>query len=131
MFDNFDIPTIFPNSKIDAITFLYMQNHEFPNSSPTALANEFQKIYRDLCVYYGTNKLPLEGHPKDRLTFPCTKVEALTMLYLQKLNLSQLSLEELVQNYESTYIELCKHYGILDPNYREVVSAAFEKLRSR
>lgn len=42
-------------------------------------------------------------------TFPSTKYEALTMLYLQKQDLSGLTPEELIENYQETYDKIRKH----------------------
>lgn len=42
--------------------------------------------------------------------FPSTKIEALTMLYLQKQDLSSLSPEEFLDKYEETYCKIDKYY---------------------
>lgn len=43
--------------------------------------------------------------------FPSTKIEALTMLYLQKQDLSGLSPEEFLDKYEETYLKIDEHYN--------------------
>ena len=60
------------------------------------------------------------------LSFPSNKEEALTMLYLQQLNLSGVELKEIVDLYNSTYQIISKQFDenlevnakIKDPNWR-------------
>lgn len=44
-------------------------------------------------------------------TFPSNKFEALTMLYLQNQNLSDISTEQLVEKYNQVYTEIKKAFS--------------------
>ena len=43
-------------------------------------------------------------------TFPSKKIEALTMLYLQNLNVSDMTPKELADKYDEVYEKIKQHY---------------------
>ncbi len=55
-------------------------------------------------------------------TFPSTKLEALTMLYLQSQDISVLTPEQLLEKYNEVYSKLSEHNKELRKNKRSLSS---------